>query len=270
VASAAGRQIVASAGYDFQPVVQPTPPAPPPPILPAPVQAAPPVLAAKPAARTVSKAAPKSAAGKLAVAASRGKAAGAKSAVAKDVATRPAGGKPAAPEDAATEQTTAPAGAGDEAQEAGPRRINVPPGSPRTLEALKALTTPDASPAKDAGGDTPHPRTIYLPASARLTFGTYQPLKMPTQPPHLVFVRPDAAIRPGSLKVDCKIGTDGIPSDCREIAHEGTAEAAAALMAWLPSGGIRYTPVVKDGHTVEERRVITVTFGGKGGAKTGQ
>jgi hypothetical protein len=196
------------------------------------------------------------------------KAAGSKAARAKPAAAKPAAQAPI--DDTNADQTPAPSASGAATQATGPRRIVVPPGSPLTLEALKALTGSPAPPAKDADGAAPHPRVIYLPASARLSFGTFHPLNMPTQPPRLVFVRPEAANRPGSLKVDCKIGTDGIPSDCREIAHEGTQEAAAAIMAWLPSGGIRYTPAVKDGHSVAERRVITVTFGGKGGAKAAQ
>jgi hypothetical protein len=142
-----------------------------------------------------------------------------------------------------------------------PRRIIVPPGSPLTLEAMKALTTPD-QPTPDNSDAPPKPRTIYLPASARLSYGAYQGVKIPDQPSKLFFVNPASTRSPGSLKVDCNISTEGLPTDCREIAHEGAQEAASAILAWLPSGAIRYAPVVKDGRKVSERRVLTVNYGG--------
>jgi hypothetical protein len=260
VGSQAGRQIVASAGYDFQPVPQPPPPVPVPAPVAVPVTPMPPMVVArpvaKPGAKSASKFVPKAGAAKLAA----GTTTVAKAAKPKAAALSAEPKPDSAPRSDDTDT--------DKAAEAapGPRRVVVPPGSPLTLEAVKALTTPDTA-GSQGQGDAPHPRTVYLPASARLSFGTYQPVKMPEQTPRMVFVKPEAAIRPGSLKADCNIGVDGVPSDCREITHQGTTEAAAAIMAWLPSGGIRYIPVVKDGHTVQERRVITVTFGGKAAPK---
>jgi hypothetical protein len=264
VASAAGRQIVASAGYDFQPVPQPPPPPTVVAAVVAPVPPKPAVTAARPTPKPAVKVAAK---GAVKAAPKAGVKPGA---VKIAVAAAPAG-KPAKPKAAPPPADTAPAAAPDNGTDQDaeaeapptPRRIIVPPGSPLTLEALKAMTAPGA-PAPQTGDDAaPHPRTVYLPASARLAFGAYHPLKMPDQPPKLSFVRPDAAIRPGSLKADCKIGSDGVPSDCREIAHQGTQEAAAAIMAWLPSGGIRYPASGNDAHA-GGRRVITVTFGGTG------
>jgi hypothetical protein len=80
-------------------------------------------------------------------------------------------------------------------------------------------------------------------------------------------ISPTSPRPPGDVHADCKIGTDGIPTDCRQISHTGTQAEADAILAWLPSGGIRYTPKQKDGHLIAERRVLTVKFGG---AKEGQ
>jgi hypothetical protein len=171
--------------------------------------------------------------------------------------------KPAAPV-AKAAPPTATADADTAGDQPHPRIVHVAPGSGMTMEALKAMTTPDQPSATPSGESdpVPKPRRIYLPADARLTYGTYTGVKIPETPTKLFFVNPNATRQPGSLKADCKISTDGIPTDCKELSHQGTPEAAAAILAWLPSGAIRYAPVIKNGHAVTDRRVLTVNFGG--------
>jgi hypothetical protein len=246
------RQTVASAGYDFRPEPAPEPtPAPGPAPGPAPL-----------AAPTKTPPHAKAVAARPAVS----KTASARVAMVKPPPAKQPAAKPA-PETAAPAASAADSDASADADGAapppGPRKVYVPAGSPLTLDALKAMTTPDKpTDNADSGDATPHHRNVYLPAEARIAYGTYQPLKMPEQPAQLIFVKPGAVAKAGSMKVDCNIGTDGVPADCKEISHQGTAEAAAAILAWLPSGAIRYAPVVKEGRTVAERRVITVNFGG--------
>jgi hypothetical protein len=192
-----------------------------------------------------------------------------KAAMAKPPRAKPMAPKPIAPKLMAPEPARAAVGTGATdavaGRPTGPRIIHVAPGSGLTLAGLKAMmSTPPAQGTADGGGQAPaNPSRINLPARARFGFGTYHPLNIPDEAAKLYFVRPEDTRQPGSVKVDCKIDTTGLPTDCRELAHQGTAEAAAAIVAWLPSGAIRYSPVMKNGHAVAERRVLTVKFGGK-------
>jgi hypothetical protein len=163
----------------------------------------------------------------------------------------------------------APASADDSGAPATPRVVKLPENSALTADALKAMTTPDQldGATHEDSDAPPKPRTVILPASAQISFAPYQGVKLPVQKLHMYSISPTSPRPPGDVHADCKIGTDGIPTDCRQISHTGTQAEADAILAWLPSGGIRYTPKQKDGHLIAERRVLTVKFGG---AKEGQ
>ena len=131
----------------------------------------------------------------------------------------------------------------------------VPTPAPPQATAPVAAAAPPTSPPVN-------PRVIVLPAGSSLSFGPLQGVNLPSLPARMMFVDPEQARKPGSIQVDCKIGLDGVPSDCRKVAEKGAADVSDTILAWLASGAIRYTPGQKDGHRVVERRILTVNFGG--------
>jgi hypothetical protein len=254
LATPAAKQIVAQEGY----APPPPPPAPPP-------QAKP---AAKPAAKVaLAKGGP-------------AKVGPVKAGPGKQAAAKPSPAKAAPKTEAPDEETPDKAAPGNEAPAAAapavadndddstppatPRVVKLPADSQLTAASLKAMTTPDdlSGPAHDDSETAPKPRTVVLPASAQISFAPYQGVKIPAEKLQFHSIGAGETHAPGDVHADCKIGLDGIPTDCRQISHSGTQQEADAILAWLPSGGIRYTPAQKDGHPVAERRVLTVKFGG--------
>jgi outer membrane biosynthesis protein TonB len=62
-----------------------------------------------------------------------------------------------------------------------------------------------------------------------------------------------------TVHVDCLIGTDGAPSDCRV---SGDAPFRRAVQRWLGSGKVRFAPVLRKGVPVEIRQAWDVQFEG--------
>jgi hypothetical protein len=176
----------------------------------------------------------------------------------------PPGAAPPPPEDATVELLTAvrlkpaplPATPQPLLQPA-PSVAPAAPEQPPPAQANLAKPPAAAPPATAATG-----RVIVLPPGSKLSFGPLQGVNLPQMPSHLSFVNPDAARKPGSVQADCKIGLDGVPSDCRKVAEKGAAEVSDTILAWLGSGAIRYSPAEKNGHKIVERRILTVNFGG--------
>jgi hypothetical protein len=172
----------------------------------------------------------------------------------------------AAPDKSAATPKTAPKQAADDDSDtpAAPSSVKPPETAALTADVPKSMTLPDQldGATHDDSNVTPKPRTVTLPPAAQISFAPYQGIKLPKQTLHMYSISATGTRAPGDVHADCKIGTDGIPTDCRQISHTGTQAEADAILAWLPSGGIRYTPKQKDGHPVAERRVLTVKFGG--------
>ena len=182
--------------------------------------------------------------------------------------TWPAKPKPARVQQSAKPKPVKPLVPSPAAQTPPPEQETAPP-PPELPTAPQAtapvLATPQAAPAPPAAPQAPPapgPRVIVLPPGSSLTFGPLKGVNLPSLPEHMMFVNPEQARKPGSIQVDCRIGLDGVPSDCRKIAEKGGADVSDTILAWLASGAIRYTPGMKDGHKVAERRVLTVNFGG--------
>ena len=180
---------------------------------------------------------------------------------------RPAAGKAVV----AAKAEPTPESADDGDAPPAPRVVQLPANSALTADALKAMTTPDQldGATHNDSDAPPKPRTVILPASAQISFAPYQGVKLPVPKLHMYSVSATGTRPPGDVHADCEIGTDGIPTDCRQISHTGTQAEADAILAWLPSGGIRYTPKQKDGRPIAERRVLTVKFGGAKEARPG-
>jgi hypothetical protein len=139
-----------------------------------------------------------------------------------------------------------------------------PPGPPPPAASTATVENQGQTPPPaDATPSTKGPRVIVLPAGSKLSWGPLQGVNLPDVSPRLIFTSQSAARTPGSIQVDCRIGLDGVPSDCRKVADKGAADVSESILAWLGSGAIRYSPGMKDGHKVAERRVLTVNFGGK-------
>ena len=133
------------------------------------------------------------------------------------------------------------------------------PKIPETPPVPPAPNVADAAP--ELGTTPPGPRTVVLPAGSRITFGPLKDVEMPAANPRMVFLQPGKTPRPpGKLQVDCMIQTSGVPTDCRQVSEHGDADVSGVILQWLGSGAIRYSPATKDGHPVEERRVLTVNF----------
>lgn len=149
-----------------------------------------------------------------------------------------------------------------------PQPVHAP--APAALAQPQAVVQATAQPAapivaqpSNTAPPGPHgPRAIVLPAGSKLSFGPLEGVNLPALPPRMIFASPAATRKPGSIDVDCKIGLDGIPTDCRKVADHGGGEVSDTILAWLGSGAIRYSPAIKDGRKVVARRVLTVNFGG--------
>lgn len=149
------------------------------------------------------------------------------------------------------------------------------PPKPAVAEAPPAPTvpvvpaTPAAPPAPsvadavqpELGTTPPEPRRVVLPAGSKITFGPLKDVEMPAANPRMVFLQPGKTPRPpGKLQVNCMIQTSGVPTDCRQVSENGDQNVSGVILQWLGSGAIRYSPATKNGHPVEERRVLTVNF----------
>lgn len=155
-----------------------------------------------------------------------------------------------------------------------PPEAPAPPPKPAIAEAPPAPpspelpATPPAPPAPSVADEAPElgttpagPRKIVLPAGSRITFGPLKDVEMPAANPRMVFLQPGKTPRPpGKLQVDCMIQTSGVPTDCRQVSEHGDQNVSDVILRWLGSGAIRYSPATKNGHLVEERRVLTVNF----------
>jgi hypothetical protein len=164
-----------------------------------------------------------------------------------------------------------PAQAPPIAEATAPDTAAAPPAhAPAVVEATAQAPTPAAPPIHDGLQPPPPqsarppqgPRVVVLPQGSKLSFGPLQGVNLPSLQPRMIFANPDATRKPGSIDVDCRIGLDGIPSDCRKVADHGGGEVSDTILAWLGSGAIRYAPTVKDGRKVVARRVLSVNFGG--------
>ena len=178
-----------------------------------------------------------------------------------------------APKPAAKKAVPPPAPAAPEAEKAPmppaappkPAVAEAPP-SPKVPEMPAMPPAPPAPAVADATAPGPNaappgPRAIMLPAGSKITFGPLKDVDMPAANPRMVFLQPGKTPRPpGKLQVDCMIQTSGVPTDCRQVSEHGDEDVSGVILQWLGSGAIRYSPATKDGHPVEERRVLTVNF----------
>ncbi len=60
--------------------------------------------------------------------------------------------------------------------------------------------------------------------------------------------------------MDCAIETTGVPSDCHVMNAKNAAAVSDALLAWLGSGMVHYTPKTEDGHPVRARQTLNLDF----------
>jgi len=107
-----------------------------------------------------------------------------------------------------------------------------------------------------------------MPAGGKLVNASLADVKFPSGPPvsaHATSDTGDAKLPPpspanGVMKVDCVIELTGVPSDCKVVSAKGTKSGSKAVLEWLSSGGVRYSPSTKDGKPVATRRELTVSY----------
>jgi hypothetical protein len=107
-----------------------------------------------------------------------------------------------------------------------------------------------------------------MPAGGKLVNASLADVKVPAGPPvsaHATSDTGDAKLPPpspanGVMKVDCVIQLTGVPSDCKVVSAKGTRSGSKAVLEWLSSGGVRYSPSTKDGKPVATRRELTVSY----------
>jgi hypothetical protein len=146
-----------------------------------------------------------------------------------------------------------------------PKQATAPPPAPAPKQAAAPAPAPapvSAGPAPVAANALPAgARRIVLPAGSKITFGPLKDVEMPAANPRMIFLQPGKTPRPpGKMQVDCMIQISGVPTDCRQVSENGGSDVSGVILAWLGSGAIRYSPAIKNGHPVKERRVLTVNF----------
>jgi hypothetical protein len=129
-----------------------------------------------------------------------------------------------------------------------------------------AAPHPPVAQAVHADADPPppaaHPRIVVLPPTAQVSYAPFKDVNLPNLPTRFFMAPRPAADKPkkGSLQVDCAIETTGVPSDCHVMNAKNAAAVSDALLAWLGSGMVHYTPKSENGHPVRSRRTLTLDF----------
>jgi len=143
-----------------------------------------------------------------------------------------------------------------------------PPPPGKIAAAAPAATAP-APPAIHATTDPvvpapppARPLTTVQPVTVRATYGPLKDVNFATLPPKFFMSSRPTADKPkkGSLQVDCVIETNGVPSDCHVMNARNAAAVSDALLAWLGSGMVHYTPKTEDGHPVRARQTLNLDF----------
>jgi hypothetical protein len=136
-----------------------------------------------------------------------------------------------------------------------------PPAAVAQKPPVAAAIHADAD-AADPAPPAPHRRVVMLPATARFSYAPLKDVNFPKLPPRFFMSSRATADKPkqGSLQVDCAIETTGVPSDCHVMNAKNAAAVSDALLAWLGSGMVHYTPKTEDGHPVRSRRTLTLDF----------
>jgi hypothetical protein len=131
-------------------------------------------------------------------------------------------------------------------------------------------TDDDAAAAPAADAPTPKSRVFVLPTDVRMSYGPLKDVNLTDQQDHSIFMtaRPSAA-RPqrGNMKLDCAIGTNGMPSDCRVLSADKAGSVSKALLALLGSGMVRRAPKMENGHPVASRQTVTLEFDAQAGPR---
>jgi protein TonB len=136
--------------------------------------------------------------------------------------------------------------------------------------ALKNFVPAPVVPPTAPAGPAPHPAIGSVPPlPGRLATPANAPADTAFSPSAILGgVRapeyPDAyidAAKPGRVTVDCMIGTDGQPADCKILNAEGGAAFATETLRWLtgPSHPV-YRPAVRGGIKQREEHRWVVTF----------
>lgn len=172
---------------------------------------------------------------------------------------------PAAPPAAAPQAGKTPAVASAPMPTVVPPPVPTGIAGPVAQEApmVTALPPSDTQLGQTASAAPSGPRVIHMSQNANVSYsiGPLHDVTLPTEQPRMIFLPPGTSQHvPGQMKVDCLIQANGVPKDCKQVNIAGRAEVAQAILSWLGSGAIRYSPAVKDGKKVDERRVLTVNF----------